>query len=64
MSKEKLGVNTICTHVGEIEDTQFKGAVSPIFLASSYEFMDVDVKRYPRYFKHQIKIIYPRKLLL
>lgn len=50
MSKEKLGVNTICTHVGEIEDTQFKGAVSPIFLASSYEFMDVDVKRYPRYF--------------
>lgn len=50
MSKEKLGVNTICTHVGEIEDMQFKGAVSPIFLASSYEFMDVDVKRYPRYF--------------
>lgn len=50
MSKQKLGVNTICTHVGEIEDTQFKGAVSPLFLASSYEFMDVDVKRYPRYF--------------
>jgi cystathionine beta-lyase len=50
MSKQKLGVNTICTHVGEIEDTQFKGAVSPVFLASSYEFMDVDVKRYPRYF--------------
>jgi len=50
MSKQNLGVNTICTHVGEIEDTQFKGAVSPIFLASSYEFMDVDVKRYPRYF--------------
>ena len=50
MSKEKLGVNTICTHVGEIADTQFKGAVSPIFLSTSYEFMDVDVKRYPRYF--------------
>ncbi len=50
MTKEKLGVNTICTHVGEIEDTQFKGAVSPIFLSTSYEFMNVDVKRYPRYF--------------
>ena len=50
MSEKKLGVNTICTHVGEIEDTQFKGAVSPIYLSSSYEFLDVDVKRYPRYF--------------
>lgn len=50
MSKEKLGAKTICTHVGEIEDKQFKGAVSPIYLSTSYEFMDVDVKRYPRYF--------------
>ena len=50
MSKKKLGVNTICTHVGEIKDEQFKGAVSPIYLSSSYEFLDVDVKRYPRYF--------------
>lgn len=47
---KKLGVNTICTHIGEIEDQQFKGVVSPIYLSSSYEFMDVDIKRYPRYF--------------
>ena len=50
MSKDKLGLNTICTHVGEVKDEQFKGAVSPIYLSSSYEFLDVDVKRYPRYF--------------
>ncbi|WP_055436853.1 trans-sulfuration enzyme family protein [Lacinutrix algicola] len=50
MSKNKLGLNTICTHVGEIKDEQFKGAVSPIYLASSYEFIDMDVKRYPRSF--------------
>ncbi|MFD2823832.1 trans-sulfuration enzyme family protein [Lacinutrix iliipiscaria] len=50
MKKSNLGVNTICTHIGEIPDEQFKGAVSPIYLSSSYEFMDVDVKRYPRYF--------------
>lgn len=50
MTKKKLGLNTICTHVGEIKDEQFKGAVSPIYLSSSYEFFDVDVKRYPRYF--------------
>ncbi|MDA8874564.1 aminotransferase class I/II-fold pyridoxal phosphate-dependent enzyme [uncultured Winogradskyella sp.] len=50
MSKKKLGVNTICTHVGEVKDEQFKGAVSPMYLSSSYEFLDVDIKRYPRYF--------------
>jgi cystathionine beta-lyase len=50
MSEKKKGLNTICTHLGAIDDEQFKGAVSPIFMSSSYEFMDVDVKRYPRYF--------------
>ncbi len=50
MAKNKLGLNTICTHVGEVPDEQFKGSVSPIYLSSSYEFLDVDVKRYPRYF--------------
>jgi len=46
----KLGINSICTHVGEVKDEQFKGAISPIYLSSSYQFYDVDIKRYPRYF--------------
>lgn len=50
MSQKKFGLNTICTHIGEVKDEQFKGAVSPMYLSSSYEFLDVDVKRYPRYF--------------
>ena len=50
MSKKNLGINTICTHVGEIKDEQFKGAISPIYLSTSYEFDNVDIKRYPRYF--------------
>lgn len=49
-SKKYQGINTICTHAGELEDTQFHGAVSPLFMASSYAFTDVDIKRYPRYF--------------
>lgn len=44
------GLNTICTHVGEVEDKQFKGAISPLYMSSSYAYEDVDVKRYPRYF--------------
>lgn len=50
MSKSNQGLNTICTHTGEVKDEQFQGAVSPIFMSSSYAFMDVDIKRYPRYF--------------
>src|SRR5690606_16706089 len=41
---------TICTHVGEIPDAQFKGSVSPIFMATSYAYEGMAVKRYPRYF--------------
>jgi cystathionine beta-lyase len=48
--KNNKGINTICTHTGEVTDTQFKGAISPIFMSTSYAFEDVDVKRYPRYF--------------
>ncbi len=50
MGNHRQGINTICTHVGEVKDEQFKGAVSPIYMATSYAFEDVDVKRYPRYY--------------
>jgi cystathionine beta-lyase len=50
MPKSKYGLHTICTHVGEIKDEQFKGAISPIYMSTSYQYEDVDVKRYPRYF--------------
>ena len=49
MTKEN-GRHTICIHKGQIEDEQYGGAVSPIYLATSYPFLDVDEKRYPRYF--------------
>ena len=48
--KNQRRKKTICTHVGEVEDKRFKGAVSPIYMSTSYQFEDVDVKRYPRYF--------------
>ncbi|NQZ43326.1 MAG: PLP-dependent transferase [Flavobacteriaceae bacterium] len=50
MKKTFKGINTICTHVGAVDDEQFKGAVSPLYMASSYAFQDVEVKRYPRYY--------------
>jgi cystathionine beta-lyase/cystathionine gamma-synthase len=44
------GQHTVCIHNGEIKDTQFGGAVSPIFMASSYAYLDTEVVRYPRMF--------------
>ena len=48
--KNNQRIKTICTHVGEVEDKRFKGAISPIYMSTSYQFNEVDVKRYPRYF--------------
>lgn len=48
--KDKIkGINTICTHIGEIKDEQFGGAVSPIYPSTSYEYIDAEISRYPRY---------------
>ena len=62
MDKKNLGLNTICTHVGEVADEQFKGAISPIYMSTSYAFEDVDVKRYPRYFNTPNQEMLGRKI--
>ena len=49
MEDKIKGINTICIHVGEIHDEQFGGAVSPIYPSTSYEYIDAEVSRYPRY---------------
>ena len=43
------GVNTICTHVGQVKDELFGGSVSPIYPGTSYEYIDKEIDRYPRY---------------
>jgi cystathionine beta-lyase len=49
MKTKTPGINTICVHIGEVKDEQFKGAISPIYMSTSYAFDGVDVMRYPRY---------------
>ncbi|SFR48073.1 cystathionine beta-lyase [Robiginitalea myxolifaciens] len=50
MENKHKGINTRCTHSGNLEDERFRGAVSPIYVSTSYAYEDVDIKRYPRYF--------------
>ena len=61
MIKSK-GINTICTHVGELEDKEFKGAVSPLYMATSYAFEGVETKRYPRYFNTPNQVALAKKM--
>ena len=56
------GKHTVCIHNGEIKDTQFGGAVSPIFMSSSYPFLDTDPIRYPRYFNTPNQEVIAKKI--
>lgn len=41
---------TQSVHAGSIEDSVFKGAVSPVYPSSAYDYEDLPQTRYPRYF--------------
>lgn len=62
MIKSKQGLNTLCTHAGELEDKQYQGAVSPLYMSTSYAFEDVEVKRYPRYFNTPNQVALAQKM--
>ena len=49
LKKKYKGMSTTCTHVGRIIDEQFGGSISPIYMGTSYEYIDKDIDRYPRY---------------
>ena len=50
MSEKLLGINSVCIHSGELQDTVFKGAISPLYMTTSYDYENQDMSRYPRYF--------------
>ncbi|MDL5511926.1 PLP-dependent aspartate aminotransferase family protein [Arenibacter sp. M-2] len=62
MKNQIKGLNTICTHFGQLEDKEFKGAVSPLYMGTAYAFEDIDVKRYPRYFNTPNQVALAKKI--
>lgn len=48
--KSIKGINTICVHHGDVEDKQYKGAVSPMYLSTAYAYQGSGDNAYPRYF--------------
>lgn len=47
---KKSKVQTICIHEGQLVDSQYKGAISPLYMATAYAYDGVVINRYPRYF--------------
>jgi cystathionine beta-lyase len=62
MKNRKNGLNTICTHTGDLKDTLYGGAVSPLYMSTAYAFEGVDIKRYPRYFNTPNQVALSRKI--
>ncbi len=48
--KNKYGIDTICVHIGEVDDNIYHGAVSPIYPSTAYGYSGDGDSSYPRYF--------------
>ena len=45
---KNIKFETQCVHEGQLKDTLYKGAISPLYMATAYSYEETD--RYPRYF--------------
>ena len=48
--KKNQDFKTLCVHAGELKDEQHGGAISPLYMSSSYAYNDLKISQYPRYF--------------
>ena len=53
---------TESVHAGSAGDPQFKGAVTPIYPSSAYDYEGVETSLYPRYFNTPNNIAVAKKL--
>ena len=60
--KKINGVGTKCVHSGDLIDDHFRGATSPIFPSTAYDFIDVEDDKYPRYFNTPNQLAVSKKI--
>lgn len=60
--KNKKGLNTRCIHDGELKDDKYKGAVSPLYLSTAYDYLEVVDHKYPRYFNTPNQLALSKKI--
>ena len=62
--KKSKDFKTLCVHAGELKDEKYGGAISPLYMSSSYAFNDVEINQYPRYFNTPNQIGVAKKIAL
>ena len=60
--KKNKGVDTKCVHSGDLIDDRFKGATSPLFPSTAYDFINVNEDKYPRYFNTPNQLALSKKI--
>ena len=60
--KDYKGVTTKCVHSGDLIDDKFKGATSPLYPSTAYNYLDVEDDKYPRYFNTPNQLALSKKI--
>lgn len=61
---KKFGKSTASVHGGNYNDEKEHGVVTPIFTSTAYDYEDVDLKAYPRYFNTVNQRVLSEKIAL
>lgn len=62
MNHKKISKLTLSVHAGSYGDAQYKGAVTPVFPSSAYDYEEVPSTLYPRYFNTPNNIFVAEKI--
>jgi len=60
--KDYKGVTTKCVHSGDLIDDKFKGATSPLYPSTAYNYLDIEDDKYPRYFNTPNQLALSKKI--
>ena len=59
---KKKGFKTRSIHEGELKDSVYKGAISPIYLGTVYDYLGDEQMKYPRYFNTPNQLSLSKKI--
>jgi cystathionine beta-lyase len=60
--KKNSGITTKCVHSGDLIEDNYKGAITPVYPTTSYNYLDVEDYKYPRYFNTPNQLALSKKI--
>jgi len=62
MSSKKRPINTICVHAGNLDDKEYGGVTSPLYMSTAYDYRSEGTNLYPRYFNTPNQVALGKKI--